>query len=333
MGIMEQRKYEFILRAESPIAHHSESIGNSAIAMRRKVRLPDGTWSHVPIVTADSMRHGLREAAAYALLDAAGLLGAETLGEAALRLLFAGGMVTGRGDASTIRLDGYREMIDLVPPLALLGGCADNRVIPGRLWVSDAVLISDESMHLLPAWVGEWMADEGTVVDTARAHVEEVQRVRMDPTLDPGKRKLLTPGAAAGIEQRLLKSEKAHTEDDAVAREASKSSMMPRRYETIAAGSLFHWSITATCYSELDIDTFHTTVASFLSDARVGGKKGTGCGSLKAIKGQAINVLSPKDRTTTLELNALAPSMGVLFRAHVGERAARIRTFLGTVNA
>lgn len=330
---MEQRKYEFILRAETPIAHHEGTFGNSAIAMRRKVRLPDGTWSHVPIVTADSMRHGLREAAAYALLDAAGLLGAESLGEAALRLLFAGGMVTGRGDASTVNLDKYREMAELLPTLALLGGCADNRVIPGRMWVSDAVLISEESAHLTPGWVAEWARENNSAIDSARSHIEEVQRVRMDPTLDPGKRKLLTAGAAQGIEARLLKSEVAHAEDDAGARAESKSSMMPRRYETVCAGSLFHWSIVATCYSELDVDTLHTMIAAFLADSRVGGKKGTGCGLLKPIVGRSINVLRPAERTNTLDAGALAPQVGNLFRSHIYERREKVKSFLGTVNA
>lgn len=333
--MMDQRRYEFLLRAESPIAHHSESIGNSAIAMRRKIRQPDGSWSHVPIVTADTMRHGLREAGAYALLDAADLLGAEKLGEAALRLLFAGGMVTGRGDAGTIKLDGYREMVDLVPTLAILGGCADNRVIPGRLQVGDALLVAEETMHVLPEWVKEFLAAEQTTVDTARAHVEEVQRVRMDPTLDPGKRKLLTAEAASGVERRLIASETAHVEDDAVGREKTKSSMMPRRYETVAAGSLFYWSITATCYSELDVDTFHTMLAAFLADSRVGGKKGTGCGVLKAVPGGArqIGLLRPSERTQTLDPQGLAPRVGTVFREHVAARKDKVRDFLARVEA
>jgi hypothetical protein len=330
---MESRRYEFILRAESPIAHHEGTFGNSAVAMRRKVRLPDGGWSHVPIVTADTMRHGLREAGAYALLDAAGLLGAESLGEAALRLLFAGGMVTGRGDASTVKLDGYREMVELVPVLALLGGCADNRVIPGRLHVGDAVLVSEESAHLIPSWVLEEIRADGAALDMARAHIEVVQRVRMDPTLDPGKRKLLTSAASGGVERRLLASEAAHNEDNAVAREASKSSMMPRTYETIAAGSLFYWQVTATCYSDLDVDTFHTMLAAFLSDAKVGGKKGTGCGLLRAVKAKQVGILRPSERTTALDPGALAPKVGETFRQHVAARAERVKEYLSRVDA
>src|SRR3970282_539516 len=35
---METVKYEFILEAAEPVAHHAESIGNEAILMRKKVR-------------------------------------------------------------------------------------------------------------------------------------------------------------------------------------------------------------------------------------------------------------------------------------------------------
>ena len=77
------------------------------------------------------MRHAAREVSSYAMLRAAGMLEG-ALSEAALRLLFAGGMVTGRGDAGVINLDRYRELCALVPPMALFGGCTDNRVQPGK---------------------------------------------------------------------------------------------------------------------------------------------------------------------------------------------------------
>ena len=330
---METKRYEIILEAETPIAHHAETLGNSAILMRRKVRGPDGAWADVPIVTGDTMRHGLREAASYALLDAAGLLDGHALTEGALRLLFAGGMVTGRGDASVIKLDGYRELCELLPHLEILGGCVDNRVVPGTLAVEDAVLVCEESAHLLPAWIVEWAREHRGPMDTCRAHVEEAQRVRMDPTLSPEKRKLLSAGEAARVEGRLLASEAAHAEDDAVAREGSKSSMLPRRYEEVCVGSLFAWRVTATLYGDLAADTFDTMVCAFLANARVGGKRGTGCGLLRAVVGSEVAVLRPRDAHTGVDFGALAPARGRLFREHVHARAGRLKAFLSTVNA
>ncbi len=322
-------RYEMIIEAATPIAHHSEVMGNHAIAMRRKIRLPDGSFVTVPIVTADSMRHGLREAAAYAFLDAAGMLGEGELSEAALRLLFTGGMVTGRGDASNIKLDDYREMVDCVPPLGLLGGCASNRVIPGRIVSEDLLLICEETRHLTPVWMHEKAGE----IAGARAHVETHQRVRMDATLDPAKVKLLAEGDQARIAGKLLRSENASIDDDAVEREVSKSTMMPRSFEAICAGSVLSWRVQATCLSDLDVDTFHAMIGVFLSNARVGGKRGTGFGALRPVAANRVDVQRPSAALAAVDANALGPRVGELFRAHVKERAAKIRTFLRSVNA
>jgi hypothetical protein len=325
----ELRKYEFLLEAVTPIAHHAETHGNMALAFRRKIRQHDGSWAHVPYITGDAMRHQLRESIAYAFLDAAGLLDEGQLTEAALRLLFAGGMVTGRGDASSIKLDQYREMIELIPALGLLGGCASNRVIEGRLTVDDALLVCHESARLLP----EWVLREAYVLDTCRAHVTLEQRVRMDPTLSPTKRKLLSAADQVSVQTRLLASEAAHDANDPVERDDTKSSMLPRSYETIAQGSLFSWGVQAWTTSDLEYDTFCSMVGAFLSNARVGGKRATGHGSLRAIKAFGVIVNRPSERMDALDTTALAGKIGSAFRAHVAERKERIVKFLREVDA
>src|SRR5262245_29758625 len=110
----EQKRFEFILQAAEPIAHHSETYGNAQVAMRKKVRQPDGSFASVPCITGDTLRHGLREASTYALLDAAGMLADPDLSESACRLLFAGGMITGSAGGA-VKLGDYAEMVDLIP--------------------------------------------------------------------------------------------------------------------------------------------------------------------------------------------------------------------------
>lgn len=329
---MEQKHLEFILTAKQPIAHLSETFGNTSVLARRKVRQPDGDWAHVPVISGDAMRHGMREASSYVFLNAAGLLDEGKLSEAALRLLFSGGQVRGSAGGVT-KLNDYREMIDLVPTLALFGGCAQNRIIPGRLWVEDAVLICKEEEHLLPEWVLEHMASAGGL-QSHRAHVEEAQRVRMDPVLEPQKRKLLTAKAREGVEHRLLKSETAAELDDAVEKEATKSAMLPRTFERIAQGSLFHWSVTANCYSDLDVDTFYVACAAFLAAPRVGGKLGTGHGLLQVVVGRDVKVLQPVERASVIKPDQLSTAkVGDVFRAHVKKRAKKIADFLSVVEA
>lgn len=327
----EQTRYDFILEALTPVAHASESIGNTSLAMREKRRLPDGSFCHVPIITGDTMRHGLREAASYALLDAAGLLDAPALGEAALRLLFAGGMITG-SDSGAVKLDQFREMVDLMPHMGLLGGCAQNRAIPGKVQVDAADLICTETAHRMPDWVTEWLQEQGSALQSCRGHIEEVQRVRMDPTLDPGKRKLLSDGGLA-VERQLMCSEHGKEVGDVVLAESSKSSMMPRRHETVIAGSLFFWSVTGLVHSELERDAFNTMVGAFLRDARVGGKRATGHGRIRPIVAKQIAVQRPRETPETLDAGALAPKIGSVFHSHVHARKDKIEAFLRTVDA
>jgi hypothetical protein len=53
---METKRYEFVLEASQPIAHHSETLGNQSILMREDIRQPGGGFAKVPIVTGDTMR-------------------------------------------------------------------------------------------------------------------------------------------------------------------------------------------------------------------------------------------------------------------------------------
>ena len=327
--MFEVHKLEFLLEAETPIAHHQESIGNTAIAQRRKVRQPDGSFSSVPTINADTMRHGLREAGASMFLDAAGLLSDGNLTRSALRLLYNGGMVSGRGDTGSVSLDRYREMIELCPPLALLGGCCDSRVIPGRLFVSDGILVCAEQQHFLP----EWVTTISGHIESCRSHVEEQTRVRMDSLLDPAKRKLLTSGEQVAMNAQLEASERAHTENDALAREESKSSMLPRSFESIVQGSLFYWSVTAQTTSDLDVDTLNVMLAAFLYSPQVGGKKATGHGKLRVVKARQVDVRRPADRADMIDTATLGQRCGSLFRAHVAERKARIATWLQEIDA
>lgn len=325
---MQTKRLEFLLRAETPIAHHEGVFGNHAVVMRRKIRQPDGTFSDVPIVSSDTMRHGLREAGTLAFLDAAGLSG-ECLSQSALRLLFSGGMVTGRGDGGAINLDQYRELCELVPPLALLGGCASNRIIPGRLWVDEATLVCDETA----GWVPEWAREHCGGFSLARGHIEEVQRVRMDPLLDPVKRLLLTNAEQVNANKLLRASETANADDDAIDRHANKSTMLPRTFERLAQGSLFSWSLVAELRTDLEEDTLMTMLGVFLARPVVGGKKGTGHGLLRAVAARDIALAKPSERTSALDTTALSGRVGSLFRAHVKERAERIKSFLSSVEA
>lgn len=331
---MEQVQIEVLLEAETPIAHHMETIGNIAMLMRRKVRVPGSSeFTTVPYITGDTLRHGLREAGTYALLEAAGMLGEPKFSEAALRLLFAGGMVTGASGG--VKLADYDELIDLCPHVALLGGCASNRVVSGKMFVNDGVLVCTENTTRLPEWVHQYAAEHAGGLASCRSHVDRETRVRMDPMLDPSKRLLLTAGAKEAAEQRLLKSENASAHDDAVGKADSKSSMMPRTIEVLVPGSLFFWSFSAVCHTPLDKSTLYTMVSAFMNHCVVGGKKGTGHGKLKPVAARNVSLPRLEDtvRSDGTGMIRQGESLGALFFAHVRERKDKLKSYLESVAA
>ncbi len=332
---MQQHQIDVILEASQPIKHLSESFGNTAILNTRKIRQTDGSFARVPEISGDAMRHGLREASAYAMLHGIGLTEKPQLSEAALRLLFAGGMVTGKGDAGSVRLGEYRKLVEMVPQLALLGGCAENRTIPGCLNVDPATLICAESVRFLPTWMLANDLVAGAVEGTYRESIEEVQRVRMDPSLFPSKRALLDAGESDRIERRLEASERASRDGNDAAKDAAKSSMMPRRYERLAQGALFSWRVTVNVFSPLELDTFYTMFCAFAGNMVVGGGRATGHGAMRVVEARRTILAAPSDvpSAESVGLATLQSNVGAAYLAHVRERAPQIIEYLRTVNA
>lgn len=321
-----------MLEAATPIAHHSEAFGNVAILMTEPVIQPSGSKSNVPIITGDTMRHALRESAAMAFLDAAGLLDEPSLSEAACRLLFSGGTLNGPS-GSAISISEYRALVDLVPSLALLGGCAGNRMQPGRMQVGRALLLCKESMVLLrhSPWVVAWVDASEFDPPLARASIDQVQRVRMDPTLSPTSRSMLSASAAQSAGDRVLAREAAGEADDPVAIQASKSSMMPRTFEVVAAGSRFVWDVTVELHSELDRDTFDLMYSACISHLVVGGKRGTGHGHLAPLQANKVVLSRPADPGSLYPVTHTP--VGSAFREHIHARRDQIRDFLAKVEA
>lgn len=323
-------RYQFLLEAETPIAQAEGVRGNHSMLMMRKCRQPDGTYQQVPIVTADAMRHGLRETGALLCLQAAGLLDSPDgpqLNEAALRLLFTGGMLTGKGDASVVKVARWRELCETLPILGLMGGCVDAMMIPGKIQVGDCRLLCAETRHALP----EWTTQEDPQPWTEQ--VEHCQRVRFDVTRDPVKQKLLSGEARAAAEGKLLAREAAHEGDDAKASAADRGRPMPHSYEAVASGSRWSWEITGTLDTEVEQATLMSTLALFFETWRVGGKRGTGHGKLRPVACKDIRLPSVAPQASDADVTALGGTSISMFRAHMIERKEKLAALLREVDA
>ena len=330
---MEQRRYEILLRAESPICQAEGTEGNHTLLMRRKICLADGTIEQIPIVTADAARHGLRESEALARLAMAGLLGEgqANLSPAALRLLFAGGMLTGRGDPNNVKLAELREMLRVLPGLGIFGGCANAQMIAGQLQVHDLVLLCEETLGLAPHWVRD--TDYAQNLRSRRDYVDEEQRVRFDPELRRDKQRLLSAPALDVVTRKLDAKERAHDEGNAIAAEHTKSTMLPRTCEVLVPGSLFYWSMTVTSWNALELDTFHVALKALLAHFVVGGKQATGHGMLRPVAMDGHLLHDWATRGESVELAKALPQTGKVYAEHVAGLSEALKKHLGAVDA
>lgn len=318
---MLKKRFEILLRADSPIAHSAGNIGNTSVLMTEPMRMDDGSTVDVPIITGDTMRHGLREAGSRALLSAANLDG-EVLTEGALRLLWNGGMM--RDSGSVVSLEEYRRMVELLPHLALLGGATRNRIEAGQISVDNAILVCEETAPILPSWA----VDMSGPLSMAGEHRTEVDRYRHDAMTSRVTRKRLLPGDRARIESQMTKGE---TGSEAEKNKA-KMGMMPHSYEAVIRGSHFYWSVVVTTYSDLEVDTWMVCLGAFLLDAQVGGKKGTGCGRIKPIHAKGFELARIEERIGEV-VSLDTEDIGSIFRAHVADRSAEIANYLREVRA
>jgi hypothetical protein len=224
-------------------------------------------------------------------------------------------------------------MVDLFPPLALFGASTQGTIPEGQMFVEPLELLCSENAPYLPEHVAAWAREHGGALADAWDHVETVNGVALDATTDPNKRRLLSAGARAGVDDRLLKRENATAMDDDVAKQDSKSTLMPYTWQEIVKGSLFYWQLRCDCYSALEVDTFMVALGCALADLRVGGRRRAGNGRLTFVAGWNVQ-LQRSEAAEPFAPNALsAASVGDLFRSHVRERKDKIADFLKTVSA
>lgn len=334
-GAFQQTRYEFIVRVDGAgLAHHRGTVGNVSMIMRRKVRRPGGEIVQCPTVTGNSVRHKLREAATYLTLEAAGLLGEDaSMSRGALRLLFNGGMVTGKGDASVVSIDKWRELVSIFPTLALCGGCMDNGPRPGQLNVDELSLICSENLGIMPEWVKAWLTENNEGVSSWRPLTARSQRVTMDPELSPEKVKLLSDGEQIAVYDKQRLRELAHSTGDAKLAKANKSTMMPRSFQHIIPGALMWGGVEARTYNDIEFDAFNYIFAGLISNFRVGGLAREGFGKLSFLKGHKVPFALQPQIGESLD-DALAGKVGTLFRARITERKDDIARWLrGNVNS
>ena len=133
---------------QTPFHHGAGNAGNTSLLRTQEVMDPKtGTISKVPFLSAASVRHGIREALAWHLIEHAGIEDG-SLSKAAVDLLFSGGAVTSTG--AKTNLDMARRVEQDLPMLSLLGYAAQSDIVSGTLRASELMLVCVENNWRCP---------------------------------------------------------------------------------------------------------------------------------------------------------------------------------------
>jgi hypothetical protein len=320
-------EYSFILRAAQPIAHHAGTEGNVSVLKRRTVVLHNGELREVPEVSGNTMRSSIRRALADLMLDELGLLHSGSFSSAeSVRFVYNGG--AGAGTDGTIKLDEMRALRNLLPSVALLGGCIKGGPQEGQTEVAEAKLICLETEDDLQDWQREEL--QGFELKNASLYESENQEFRHDETQKPAGRFLLTDAALALVNDRASKRERAGEAEDEVEAEAAKSGMMPYSSEEVIAGSLWTWSVVARVYSEIEEATIRAGLSAFLRRAVVGSGKRVGRGRFVVRAARGFDHLRPAEALRSMTTDEVSgPEHELAFLEHIRSRADEARGWLG----
>ena len=180
----------------APMHHGAGTAGNTALLRTHEIVNPEtGEHSRVPFVSANSVRHGLRDALAWHLTRTIGIEDG-TLTKAAVDLLWSGGAVTSTGSQTDLTIG--RRTETTYPALALLGFAARSDIYAGTLRVSDLELACTENAWRAPTHLhGSPLLTRG-----AAAYRGEEFGTRHDVATTPVAR-LVATDPAAGTTQMI----------------------------------------------------------------------------------------------------------------------------------
>ena len=149
-----QRRFDIALKAtlQAPLAHGGDDkAGNATLFRRRLAMTPDGKHLRYPYYAGNALRGQLRDLLADHFLQSLGL--STRRDKPAVNLwffhaLYAGGVLEEGSKATDAidkelgkngmsRAEGMRRLRDTLPALSLLGAAIGNKILEGRVNVSD----------------------------------------------------------------------------------------------------------------------------------------------------------------------------------------------------
>jgi len=305
--------FEGVVTALSSISHNAGELNGITQQLRReKFVQPGGDTEMIPVISGNAVRGILRDVGMQSMLQKLGYT-MDSEGEVkglnlpAFYLLFSGGALSSTGDAF-LNIDDFRELRRNIPLLGVFGGAVGNSIMPGKLKVGKLIPICWETKHLIPEKfhleemksVWEYCQEEmytrkdDEKNENIRGLIDQKVRAFLS---EPGKKLTLT---GTGPQQMLYKT------------------------ETIAAGTKFYWKLTLQDVSEIEFESFLSTLLEFGKSPHIGGKSNIGLGEIKIDIDKWVEI-NPQTSFEGKEVDVL---IGQKYENHLAENEKIIKEML-----
>lgn len=269
-------RIETVYTLLSPLSHIGSSIGPDSYLNTMTVIGPDGAPVEAFIYSGNAIRGMLRDAGARYMMDHLG--DADTTVQIPLEvfyLLFSGGSI---GGESKVDIDQARRIRGAVPHLSVFGGGVGNMILPGKINVGEALPVSREFAHILPADLVSEDLLSWRVMTTERSftRTDDAKNELLTPYLqDTG-----TPGLAVAQPQQTSLAEFEEPEKN----QEKKDRPQQMRYtlELLAAGTRLWSIIDYFDMTDVELGALVAAINEWGKRPVLGGQARVGMGRVKA---------------------------------------------------
>jgi len=322
-----------------PVSHGGKSASTGTLFNTEKVMFDDKPVE-VPFVSGNSMKGVLRRVGMEFMASVLGW-DTEAAGNAAdgmetqnpltdrrLSLLWNGHILeTGK---RTIDVGLTAWLSELIPWLAVVGGCVGNQMIHGRIAVHPLTLICEENADRLLQMqksINDRMEDgrieilkDGDKVLSFRRHLQWQEFTHKDDLKDNRVTRFLPAAQQTKLLESQVESQRERAKPDFVDTKVGQHVQMRYSIQTINAMSHWFWAIDTFDLTPLMEDAFKTTMAAFLSRPYIGGNKRQGMGLIQ-VEWLGFNVIEPTRGRGGLEVGFTA---GQQYVQHLQEHKEEI---------
>jgi len=293
-----------IARAQSPIHHGGDTVGNVQQFRRHQVRHGGESWP-VPYVSGNSQKSANRRAAAWFSLAALGLDEEANLSRKEIQLLLSGGAMTGAGQST--RLDDARAAEEVVPALGLHGYAAGNAMQESQVRTDFFELYCKETAHKYVDEIAEYAPHlDNAGEEYASEYLATYWGTRHEPTRNREVRELMPTEEREELEAKISDASEDKGKGD------EKSSQMIYEFECLQPGAVLVGGYTfANGIKKRELQAFRSAF-TWASEGRgpngglllrMGGKSAVGFGKVEVtLHGMLADGIEPMEYHDTDDL-------------------------------